>query len=395
MQMAEHKIPGGRDKDKLLTEASPEGIKWWLDKKRDELAADPDGKWASNNKAWIAAAEAELARRSGGGQPKQSAAPRQPAPTQAIQRAPGDIQVLGRAMHDPQAVTAKLNELSASYHMVSPATRVDGLPAGCGIAISYVTVDANDAKDGPGEVYSVGGGKLGLSATTLSKIGAAAGISWDPQQSGRLDNGSDPHYCHFRAVGVARNFDGSVRVLTGEVEIDARDGSPQIDEIRKKAEDRRRENPTWKNDGGDAQILELRKFLLRHAERKAKSRAIADLGVKRSYTKAELTKPFAVARIMFTGETEDPELRKALALKTADAMLGGMASLYGGQAPAQQPPPAPHPAAAPLPAPQFQGHAPPPLMPRQTHDVESEPESQPYGPPTAEELAASDAEGGY
>ncbi len=389
--MAEHKIPGGRDKDKPLNEASDEGINWWLKKKREELAADPDGQWANRNKAWITAAEAEIERRAKGGKPAPSPqrAPA-PAPT-SIQRAPADIQVLGRAMHDPQAVTSKLNELSASYHMVSPATRVDGLPAGCGIAISYVTVDPDDSKEGPGEVYSVGGGKVGLSATTLSKIGAAAGISWDPTHSGRLDNGADPHYCHYRAVGQARNFDGSVRVLTGEVEIDARDGSPQIEEIRKKAAGRQG------GDGGDSQILELRKFLLRHAERKAKSRAIADLGVKRSYMKKELAKPFAVARIMFTGETDDPELRKALAMKTADAMLGGMASLYGS-APAQLPAPAAH--QQPAPAQQFTGHAPPPLQqlePRRQHDTTHEPppDSQPYGPPTAEELRESDAQGGY
>jgi hypothetical protein len=119
--------------------------------------------------------------------------------------------------------------------------------------------------------------------------------------------------------------------------VKARDGSPQIDEIRKKAASRER------NDGGARQILELRKFLLRHAERKAKSRAIADLGVKRSYTKKELEKPFAVARLMFNGHVEgDPELTREFRLKIADSFLGASSALYGqprASLPAPQPPP--------------------------------------------------------
>jgi hypothetical protein len=384
--MAEHKIPGGRDKDKPLNQASDEGIKWWLNKKREELAADPNGRWAANNQEWIEAAEAELARRAGGGKPVAGPAPqqRQPAPSRALQRQqPSDVQVLGSSMHDPAAVTAKLQELSASYHMVGPATKVDGMPAGCGVAIAFVTVNSDAGKDGPGDVYKVGD-KLALSGATLAKIGAAAGVSWDPQQCGRLDNGSDPHYCHFRAVGQVRNFDGSLRVLTGEVEIDAREGGAAEVEIRKKASDR--------PDKGDAQLLELRKFLLRHAERKAKNRAIADMGVKRAYTKQELEKPFAVARLMFTGQSDDPELRKMFASKTADAMLGGMTALYGGTPPAQLPPPAPAPVEHHTP--QFQGHAPPQVQPRQHHDTsghEAPPDSGNYGPPTPEELAESEA----
>jgi hypothetical protein len=380
------KIPGGRDKDKPINEVTDESLNWWLNKKRENLAADPDGKWAASDKDWIAAAEAELKRRAGGGKP---AAPtqqqRQPAPTRAIQRQQpaGDIQALGAAMHDPAAVTAKLNELAAGYHIVGGITKVDGLPAGCGVAISFVTVDPDPSKDGPGEVYSVAG-KLGLSGTTLAKIGAAAGVSWDPQQCGRLDNGAEPHYCHFRAVGSVRNFDGSVRILTGEVEIDARDGGAAEVEIRTKAAD--------KPDKGDSQLLELRKFLLRHAERKAKNRAIADMGIKRAYTRSELGKAFAIPRLMFTGQSDDSELRKMFAGKTADAMLGGMNQLYGGRPPAQLPPPAaPVTEHAPQ---QFTGHAPPPLGARTTHDADGEtaPDSEPYGRPTDEELRESGRE---
>lgn len=325
--MSEHTIPSGDDKGKTLAEAEGRHLKFWLDKKKKDLADDPNGRFAGANRSWIDAANLELKRRSEGGTQQQSA----PAPTTALQKSkPTELQ-LGASMGDAAAVTAKLNELAASYHLVSPASHVDGMPPGCGVQLSFVSVNADEKM---GEVYAVGGSKLGLSAVTLSKIGAAAGVSWLPDKCGRLDDGSHPHYCHYRAVGKTRNFDGSDRVLTGEVEIDARDGSPQIDEIQQKAAAREADKTyRGKRDGGSSQILELRKFLLRIAERKAKSRAIADLGVKRSYTKDELAKPFAVANLMFTGQTDDPELKRAFAHKIADSFLGASAMLYGMPAP--------------------------------------------------------------
>lgn len=352
--MAQFTIPGGKKKGTPLASAEPGDIKYWLDRITGNLETDPNKAHAAADRAWCEGARAELARRNGGGAIERTApAPQQPT---GIQRAPASSLSLGKAMDDPGAVSAHLTRLAESHHIVSPATTVDALPPGCGVAVSYVMVDASTAKDGPGEVYTLGGGKVGLSGTTLAKIGAAAGVDWDASQSGRLDNGSDPHYCHFRAVGHVRNFDGSVRTLTGEVEIDAREGSPQIEEITTKAKAGNRDP--------SSQILELRKFLLRHAESKAKNRAIASMGLKRSYMPAELGKAFAVCRLMWTGQTEDPELRRIFAEKTADAMIGGMSSLYGKPHP--QPAPAPH--ALPAPqrleqgAPQFLGHAPPPVL---------------------------------
>jgi hypothetical protein len=85
---------------------------------------------------------------------------------------------------------------------------------------------------------------------------------------------------------------------------------------------------------------------LRHAETKAKLRAIASMGVKRSYKPSELGKPFAVARLMFDGHSEDPVLRREFALMKARRAIDGRAALYGGDAPRR------------LPA--FRGHQPPP-----------------------------------
>jgi hypothetical protein len=381
--MAQLTIPGGKKKGTPLDQADDNDIKYWLNRISTDLEANPEKRFANNDRAWCSGARAELERRN-----SEDAHGQAKAKSAAIQRtaekqgAPQAL-AISKAMGDPAALTAHLGHLGESHHLVSPATTVDALPPGCGVAVSYVAVNASTAKDGPGEVYPLGGGKVGLSGTTLAKIGACAGVDWDPSQSGRLDNGSDPHYAHFRAVGHVRNFDGSVRTLTGEVEIDARDGSPQIDEITTKA----------KAAGRDpaSQILELRKFLLRHAESKAKNRAIASMGLKRSYVPAELDKPFAVCRLMWTGQTDDPELRRVFAEKTADAMIGGMASLYGKPAP--QPAPAPH--ALPAPqrfegaAPQFLGHAPPPVLAPQETAGSDDDDGYETGDGTIESTAAT------
>jgi hypothetical protein len=357
--MAELKMPNfGRAKGELITSVGVEDIKWMIGALQKRVDEDPEGRFADDNRRWISGAKTELKRRDAGGT-QLAKGPATNAATN-IQRAPTAPVSLGASMNDPGAVTEHLTRLAASHHIVSATTTVDCLPPACGVAVSYVLVNPSTDKKGPGEVYALGGGKVGLSGTTLSKIGNAAGVDWDPDKSGRLDNGSDPHYCHYRAVGYVRNFDGSKRTIDGEVEIDARDGSPQLDEITAKAKAGDRDPAS--------QILELRKFLLRHAESKAKNRAVASgCGLRRSYHPEELQKPFAVCRLMFTGQSDDPAERKMFAEKTADAMIGGMASMYGK--PPTQPAPAAHVAhSAPqrfdtTNVPQFAGHAPPPVGP--------------------------------
>jgi hypothetical protein len=216
-----------------------------------------------------------------------------------------EVQIETGNFRDPQRATDALRHASQAAHLVAPAPVCGSLPEGCALALAAVQVDVDT------ETYAIpGGNKLGLGKTALDKIAGAAGVSWVPDQSRRLDDGSDPHYCHYKAVGRVRDFDGTVRVIQGEVEIDARDGSAQ---------------------GSAKELAQVRKFILRHAESKAKNRAIRSLGVRTSYTEAELRKPFVVAKVQFTGESSDPEIRKMFAAKTADAFLGSHAALYGGR----------------------------------------------------------------
>lgn len=338
-------IPGGNKKGKALTdpEVQERDLLFWRDRIADALEQNPNKQYADKDRALLAGLRAELQRRKGGGAaPAASAsAPRTAAPQQAIQRAPSES-VVASSISEPRAVTARLTEMASQYHLVAPATSCDALPPGCGVSMSLVLVNPDDSSNGPAEVYNVGG-KLALSNSSLKRIASAAGLDWDTAASGRLDDGSDPCYCHYRAVGRVRNFDGSERTVSGEVEIDMRDGSPQIDAMR----DRIRGGDEEREEKLRKQVRDVRLFILRHAESKAKLRAIADMGVKRSYTREELGKPFAVARLMWTGETSDPELKREFARMHAERMMGGTRALYG-RAPHAPPParPAPHPVPA-------------------------------------------------
>lgn len=231
--------------------------------------------------------------------------------------------------HDTSSTNARLKSAWEQCHLVTPVTQVDALPEGFGVSLSYVKVNPNLDPAGPGDVYEVGNGKVALGGAALKSIAAAAGVDWDPELCRRMDDGKEQFYCRFRAVGTVANFDGTPRRITGEVELDARDGAPLIEEIvirAKNARDRAG-RPTPRDPS--TEIRNLRKFLQRHAETRAKLRAITDLGVRRAYAPADLSKPFAIARLVFTGQSNDPGLRRAMALLNARRFLGGSQALYG------------------------------------------------------------------
>jgi hypothetical protein len=230
--------------------------------------------------------------------------------------------------------------------------------------MTAVLVDAaNETYELPGQFSTAPEKKsVGLGKVALDKIAQAAGVSWDPRGSGRTDDGSDPHYCAWLAVGAVRHFDGSEVRLMGSKEMDLRDGSPQCEAIIErciKKASRPYEGPAPKPEEAERighekarnQIREMRLHILGHAETKARLRAIRALGIRSSYKLAELQKPFVVAKLIWTGQSEDPQLRRDFAHMTATAMLGGARALYGEPAPAPA-----------LPGPRGVHGAPPPAL---------------------------------
>jgi len=337
-----HTIPGGKAKGTPLAEAQLDDLQYWS-KRIGESLDKGESRNAARDNALYLALNTEIQKRGRKQEPpaaKETAKPGPAAPASTAST-PGtslakprstEIQLSGSS-RDATDITKRLEYAAKHYHLVSPAPACSRLPEGCSVTMSSVLVDAEN------ETYDVGGKKLGLGKTALQRIGNAAGVSWDAQQSGRLDDSSDPHYCNWKAVGSMRHLDGTEVQLLASKEMDLREGSAQIEALRQRYEEKYRK---WEKDGKQgwapkdpsAQIREMRLHIQAHAETKAQLRAIRAVGIRSSYTREELQKPFIVARLQWTGESDDPALRTMFAEKTADAFLGGVRSLYGHQPPA-------------------------------------------------------------
>lgn len=213
---------------------------------------------------------------------------------------------------DPSVLTEALQVANQRFNLVTPSPTCPVIPEGFGISVRAVLIDVDQ------DTYKVPGGRgRGLSKTALNKIAQTAGVTWNPSMSGRLDDASDPYYCHYRAVGMVRDFDGTPIVISGEKVMDLRDGSP-----------------TAKNGGAEIGIQ--RKFILEHAETKAKLRAIrSGLSLRTSYSPADLEKPFIVAKLTVTGETDDDDLRREFSRMRMATALGATQAMFGTQPGAQ------------------------------------------------------------
>jgi hypothetical protein len=250
-------------------------------------------KWFANeckNRKSASIAQRELARRAGG-----APAPRA-TQSQAIMRQPesGNSLAIEGNFRDPALATAALKKAAGAYHLIAPSTVVGALQEGCAVALALVRIDPDDPN-----LYRVGD-KLALDRTHLAQLANAVGAS--VVESRRTDDGSDPHYCAWTVTVRFRQFDGSWAYRSGSAEQDLREpyGAEYVDHVEK-AKDKGRDPRK--------QIREHCRFITRHAESKALNRAYAAIGLRRSYTKVELERPFCVARVMFTGQSDDPEAR--------------------------------------------------------------------------------------
>lgn len=256
------------------------------------------------------------------------------------------------ASSDPKAVNNRLALAADRFNLLSPATNVGHLPEATAVALSVIYVDSRLTKDG-GDCWAMGYGMLMPAKHKIMQICNALGISWDPQLSGRIDDGSDPHYCKWRAVGRYRRFDGTWQTVMGSKQMDLRDGSPMIEKLRKDA--------AKKNRSADNQVTELRGFIEEHAETKAMLRAVRSAaGMKTSFTKDELDKPFVAAQLIVTGQTDDPELKRMF----MENMIHGGTATFGPGAtafPVALPSPQPTATQTAAPAPVMTLEAPPPV----------------------------------
>jgi len=256
------------------------------------------------------------------------------------------------------------------------------IPPGHAIAPSLVMIGDDDVYPVPGNKE-----KVCLGKTALNRVAAAAGVRWDPVLTRRLDDGSNPHYCHYRAVGVVTDVDGQERIFSEEKEVDLRDGSAQMAIIVRSGIKKNQRNyaPKIVNYNADIvliepdysdrvairawrhaiaaynaaywqvpknqrtglwsltdpldQVDEIRAHILSHASTKAKNRALRmGLGVPIAGT-AKNMQAFLVCRSIFTGQFGDAAIDASVAQQITAAALGAKHRLYGAIAG----PPAPEP----------------------------------------------------
>lgn len=152
--------------------------------------------------------------------------------------------------------------------------------------------------------------RWGAGKADLTALAAAAGVQWTKCE--RLDDKSDPYFCHYRVTGEYPAIDGSMRRIENERDVDLRDGSPQIAGM------------------SDFRVQNLRENMIRLAITKARLRAIREaFGVPHSMTAEELEKPWVFCRMIFTGHSDDPAIQHLFAQVVATKQLAGANSLYG------------------------------------------------------------------
>lgn len=183
-------------------------------------------------------------------------------------------------------------------------------------------------------------GKHALSGLGLAKIAAAAGIKWVPELTGveARERRPDGHvYIRFRAAGAIRQPNGEWHLELATKEIDTADEEEELREAYRRRSTSPRGKPMTEQEIEDAvrrDVLALRKNVLGHAETKAKNRVIRRiLALRQVYTVAELSRPFAVPRLLYRPQYAEEAARVELEGRTASEELFGPAPALSSGAP--------------------------------------------------------------
>lgn len=167
-----------------------------------------------------------------------------------------------------------------------------------------------DPTVGNGDVYPQTGG-LAFHKQTLMRLADAAGIRFTGNDNRRHDDFSVTH----TAYGKMRKADGMEHDLIGTYtwDVPVREEQTRIDAEKKGR----------KATAQD--LLNVRKYAYMRAETGAMERLVrAALGLKSTYSPADLAKPFALARVV-KDESQDPVSRIVRAITEAGGTVGAEA----------------------------------------------------------------------
>lgn len=232
----------------------------------------------------------------------------------------GEIEALLGTYTDATALAAAGRQLAERCHLLTPLAQVQ-IPRGHAVQVTAVWVTDLEA-----DTFPINGskrGEVGLGKRILDQLASGAGIKADPSRIVRLDDGSQPNYYHYQVTVLKPAFDGTEEPWTRSKELDLRDGSAKVAELKVQAR------------GDVAFRIALsgqRIHGLSLAETGAFNRAVrAALGIRQKYVPAELERPFVAARLVFTGVYDNAETQAAVDLLMASARMGVTQQLYGGR----------------------------------------------------------------
>ena len=232
--------------------------------------------------------------------------------------------------------------VEAGENLLMPSDSLNNVPPMHKISVERIKLSPKtDDKD----VYPQGSGgtdddgeskqRYALTKDGLLKLSSCAGVQWDYDHSGRIDNMSDPNYIAWRMVGAVQKLDGSWLPLQGSYDLDMMVIHEDLLELYK------RKCKNWKNlnaEGKEAyadgeakkEVLKIKRHKVARVETGAMLRAIRGLlNVKGTYSIAEIQKPFVIARLVFQPDYADPIIKAQAVALAFKAMQG----VYGIQAP--------------------------------------------------------------
>lgn len=237
-----------------------------------------------------------------------------------------------------QAIERRLEDYSpAEFNVLHPVVLVAGESVSSPVLVQSVSVVRINTAPDSGEVYHdwrfapEREGKAALSALGLAKIAAAAGIKWVPELCRVLarERRPDGHiYIDYQAGGAVRQPNGEWHIEVAHKDIDTADVAERLEDAytRKLRDGRAKYAATQIPEMVRRDLLQVKEFLLGHAETKAKNRVIRRLlTLRQVYSHKDLERPFAVPRLLYRPDLTDPMQLEQVQIEGRQAA----AALYG------------------------------------------------------------------
>jgi len=268
------------------------------------------------------------------------------------------------ALSVAQKINGDLESKKLDGFIVLTVPTIQAVPAMHRLVLKVVKpeMEYKDRKLISNDLYPQAGGSVAFRRNFYDKLAGAAGIQWVYHAFRRMDNGANPRFCHYQAVGIIKGLDGQWVTKVGDKAIDM---DVMEQELRDKCWDRAtgyvelaasasqtpndderlaqafvKEFPThadrarWVEEKVRPDALQIQKHIVARAQTGAMSRVVEKaLALKKSYTAKELEKGFVFASLVFTPDETNPIDRKFM----LDEASGARSALYpaapGGSAP--------------------------------------------------------------